>query len=501
MKRLLLFVLALCVLLSMTPFGYAEAPEGLEQLIYDGHKYGQEMDILDYHVTYEEFEALFDKMVAEGKLPWYTDSGYNYSYNDISKLLISVTPNLKDPNVYDRTLYAQKLAEFVDACILPGMTPLQIALSVHDRLALHNIYDESIAKNTGYDLLVHGTTVCAGYAELYTQILNSAGVPCITVTSEEMEHAWNLVELDGSWYHVDVTWDDPLKDIYGRVRHTYFLLTDAEISTGEEPHYGWDSALPCTNTRYENAYWRNIESPILFESSSTSYLLRNEDWDNRIYRRNEETGEETLLFTDTDHYVKVTDGNYAFVHRGLGLANGRIYFNRQDIICSMNTDGSDVRTEFTYDTEGNNRYIGGFWLNGSTLNLTLINRDHEIITQQHTLENLTSLHVHDYTVTEQAPSCTEDGYTLSMCECGLQAQSAPVAPTGHNMKATKKKFATFFNAGFEEGFCLTCQQEAYQELPKINFPVWFMENYKYMLIGLVIIGVVTIFWPARKKKS
>ncbi|MBR4863593.1 MAG: hypothetical protein IKU07_03385 [Oscillospiraceae bacterium] len=501
MRRLLLCALALCILFSAVPLGYAEAPEGLEQLIYESHKYNREADITDYKLTYEEFDAIFDKMAAEGKLPWYAETGYSYSYNEVSQLLLSVTPMVSDPKVYDRTLYAQKLAAFTEKCILPGMTPLQIALSVHDQLALHNIYDESLAKNTGYDLLVHGTTVCAGYANLYTQILNSAGVPCITVTSDEMNHAWNLVQLDGSWYHVDVTWDDPTADIYGRVRHTYFLLTDAEISTGEEPHYGWDSALPCTNTRYADAYWRNVENPILFESSSTSYLLRNEDWDNYIYRRDEATGQETLLFSDTDHYVDVDDGGYAFVHRGLSLAEGRLYFNRQDTICSMNTDGSDVKTEYTYDTKANNRFIYGFWLDGDTLQLSLANRDYETETRQQTLAHLSDRHVHSFTVTQQAPTCIAEGYTLSVCDCGLQAESDHLPSAGHDLKVSAKKAATFFEAGYEEGYCVNCQQETSQEIPKINFAFWFLDNYKYMLIGLGVILLITIFSPSGKRKK
>ena len=39
------------------------------------------------------------------------------------------------------------------------------------------------------------------------------------VTSEVINHAWNLIKLDGEWYQVDVTWDDPVWDRLGRVCH------------------------------------------------------------------------------------------------------------------------------------------------------------------------------------------------------------------------------------------------------------------------------------------
>lgn len=498
MRRLLLCCLALLAFFSSVSVCFAQAPEGLEQLIYDSQKYNREAELLEFGITYEEFDAVFEKMTAEGKLPWYADPGYAYSYNEVTEWLLSFTPKVKDPAVYDRTLYAQKLAAFMEACILPGMTPLQIALSVHDHMILQNIYDDTLEKNTGYDLLVYGTTVCAGYAELYTQILNSVGIPCITVTSEEMNHAWNLVQLDGSWYHVDVTWDDPSKDIYGRVRHTYFLLTDAEISTGEEPHYGWDANISCTDTRYADAYWRGVENPICFESKDVSYLLRQNDWENRIYRRDEASGQETLLFTDTDHYVNTGDGSYAFVHYGLALANGRVFFGRQDVICSMNTDGSDVKTEYTYDTKNNGRFIYGFRLENGDLWLRLADSKYEntIIATDPLFQ---APHAHSFTVSQQPPACTEDGYTLSACQCGLTAQSDPVPPTGHSLKITKKKRATFFGDGFEEGFCTVCQQQITQVLPKVNFTVWFSDNYPYVIIGTGLLALVITSLSGKKK--
>lgn len=51
-----------------------------------------------------------------------------------------------------------------------------------------------------------GYTVCAGYAKAFTMLMNGAGVDTITVTSSD--HAWNLININDSWYHMDCTWDD-----------------------------------------------------------------------------------------------------------------------------------------------------------------------------------------------------------------------------------------------------------------------------------------------------
>lgn len=500
-------IFAVLLLLSLIPVCARAETDALEQVIYESCLYDQEADLTEFEITYEEFNAVFERMLAEGRLPWYAEDGYSYSYNEASKLLLSFTPKSKDTEQYDYALYEQRLAEAMDACVLEGMTPLQIALSVHDYLILNNIYDETLEKNTGYDLLVHGTTVCAGYAELYTQILNKAGVPCITVTSEEMEHAWNLVQLGGNWYHVDLTWDDPTPDYFGHVEHTFFLLTDEEISAGEDPHHGWDSELPCTDTRYADGYWRGVESAIVFESSAVSYLIRNEDWDNRIYRRDESTGEETLLYSDTHHYVNTGDGSYAFVHRGLALEEGRVYFNIQDAICSMNTDGTDVQKEFIYDTEENKRFLYSFWLEGGVACITVADQDynHDTITEE--IPRITP-HMHQYTDTVQPATCTEAGHTDSLCDCGITARHSIVAPTGHSMEITDKKAATFFGDGYETGVCSACETEVTTVLPQVSFIVWFAEYYPVMLIlagGITLLAmflaIVIAPLALRRKKS
>ena len=59
-----------------------------------------------------------------------------------------------------------------------------------------------------------------------------------------------LALLDGDWYHIDPTWDDPLPD--GRERHTYFCLTDAEMARD----HSWDtSAYPKANGTSYSLRW------------------------------------------------------------------------------------------------------------------------------------------------------------------------------------------------------------------------------------------------------
>ncbi|CAM5190051.1 hypothetical protein LSPH26S_02229 [Lysinibacillus sphaericus] len=56
----------------------------------------------------------------------------------------------------------------------------------------------------------------------------------------EQLHAWVLVKLDNEWYHIDVTWDDPLPDRKGEVRYNYFLVSDKQLAQD----HTWDYARP-----------------------------------------------------------------------------------------------------------------------------------------------------------------------------------------------------------------------------------------------------------------
>lgn len=67
-----------------------------------------------------------------------------------------------------------------------------------------------------YSALVSKQTVCAGYAKANQYLLEQLGIRCIYITGtatsqgKEENHAWNMVQCNGNYYYVDVTWADPL---------------------------------------------------------------------------------------------------------------------------------------------------------------------------------------------------------------------------------------------------------------------------------------------------
>ena len=64
---------------------------------------------------------------------------------------------------------------------------------------------ESAVREVLHPLCPSGEAVCDSYGDAYLYIMkNKLGIPCELVASEVMAHAWNMIEIGGKWYHVDV---------------------------------------------------------------------------------------------------------------------------------------------------------------------------------------------------------------------------------------------------------------------------------------------------------
>lgn len=129
----------------------------------------------------------------------------------------------------------EKIDQVVSTVVTSGMDDYTKALKLHDWLVNNSIYDSTYTHRTAEDMLLLGTGVCEGYARAYQKLLDAVSIPCIYVNGYanapegQILHAWNLVKLNGSWYHVDATWDDP-NPTPGGEHHDYFALSDYAIS-------------------------------------------------------------------------------------------------------------------------------------------------------------------------------------------------------------------------------------------------------------------------------
>ncbi len=105
----------------------------------------------------------------------------------------------------------------------------------HDYLVTHveSAEDYELADSV-YGTLIGGKALCEGYAKTFSYLCNIAGIENMLVTGyTDIDHMWNMVKLDGKWYHVDIGWDQPaaaIKNSYpDMVLYRYFLTDDDTI--------------------------------------------------------------------------------------------------------------------------------------------------------------------------------------------------------------------------------------------------------------------------------
>lgn len=110
----------------------------------------------------------------------------------------------------------------------------------YDKLKNDNINDTTYKSQTAYGALIEGFATCNGYSDAMAIFLNKLNVINYKISNDE--HIWNLVYLDGKWYHLDLTWDDPISDTNVN-RDTYFLITTSKLEELNDGTHEFDKKI------------------------------------------------------------------------------------------------------------------------------------------------------------------------------------------------------------------------------------------------------------------
>lgn len=240
----------------------------------------------------------------------------------------SEEPDRPDPGAEpEESLSASpEILALLDEIVSPSMSEYEKVKAIHDYLVIHTDYDyENLSADTLPDtaftadgaLLLH-SAVCEGYAKAFSLLCDLSGIGNTLVygTADDgtgvQSHAWNQVRVDGTWYNIDVTWDDPLMN--GRVVtdgsnmiYDYFLVPDTVLignHTPEDP-----AALrTCVSDQYMDQNRRMTIEPWLSEP---------------------------YAFTDTDEAVQDAVGQY--------LSDGVLEFQ---LVCDTALRDPQVRSEY-----------------------------------------------------------------------------------------------------------------------------------------------------------
>ncbi len=160
-----------------------------------------------YKGTQINIKGLFNAYQVEYKL------NYNESKEQTNAVLTKVRKELK-------------------ALKVSAMNEYDKIKTVHDYIINNATYDISAVHSSAYDNLLNQTSVCQGYAMVTYLMMKEAGIDCriITGSGKGVSHAWNIVKLNGKWYNIDCTWDDPVSsDGKKHLEYDYFLKSDADF--------------------------------------------------------------------------------------------------------------------------------------------------------------------------------------------------------------------------------------------------------------------------------
>lgn len=112
----------------------------------------------------------------------------------------------------------------------------------YDALKITNINDNTYNSSTAYGLVFEGYAVCSGYADTMALFLDKMGVPNYRITSDT--HVWNYVYIDGIWYHLDLTWDDPYStDGKNMINHYFFLIDYKTLKQWDTTEHIFDESV------------------------------------------------------------------------------------------------------------------------------------------------------------------------------------------------------------------------------------------------------------------
>lgn len=201
----------------------------------------------DYTNCIEDIKSLAKNQDALSAIsnyvhPYNGFSNIETKYDSFGKITINVVRNYNSEQI---KAINEKLDVLYPQLVLPERSVRENILAIHDYIIHLTQYDSdrndfNIIKyhsDIAYGPLLEGYGICGGYTDLMELFLERMGIKSFKVSSEH--HVWNAVLLDDQWYHLDLTWDDPVaSDGSNYLEHDFFLIPTKKLFEleGTEDH-------------------------------------------------------------------------------------------------------------------------------------------------------------------------------------------------------------------------------------------------------------------------
>ncbi len=251
------------------------------QFLYDAliesiEDYGEFTEEIRYVYTSEDFNTVVEHIIADHPEYFFVDFDRLESYVSETHTKVRVVYQADLDTVKAmRDELEERVTEIMDITDT-FETEFEKELFIHDYLIencsyLVNNEGSGYTSNTAYGALCEGSAYCDGYALAFKLLMDRAGLFCCVVEgfADELPHMWNMVCIDGQFYHVDVTWDDSDNSEYSdMLYHGYFNLSTDRISS----NHTIAESINFPPAVVENDYYDSIGSTAVDEATLRSIL-------------------------------------------------------------------------------------------------------------------------------------------------------------------------------------------------------------------------------------
>lgn len=272
----------------------------------------------------------------------------NCQINYFSKGFKKTVQLTKWLNTLSIKLYADKFnaqsRNIIKEVITKDMSEMQKVLALHNYLVKNISYFGGIKGfgryqhyHTAYGAIVEKCAVCEGIAAAYCYLLSLVGIKSTIVNgttdnSKDFDHAWNIVEVDGKFYHIDVTWDLKNKNDDTFPCLDYFSLKDSDLKNRT-----WNKYMYHSCDFDDMNFFRLTKAIANSDSELIKIAIRQADQSNGIYLKCPYLSYLKKDAEYCDYLSNIIDSDSTL----LSLLQGRLIFrinSEQSIICVVKNE-------------------------------------------------------------------------------------------------------------------------------------------------------------------
>lgn len=320
--------------------------------------------IQDYNVNENDLKNTFGKILCEYPDLFYLKESYNYSTWGNTIVGIKFEYKFSKEEYQEQKAIIDNTFSKVLNTIDDSMSDYEKALLIHDYLCTNFSYDLTYSNYNLLDFVKSGTGVCQAYYQAYAYMLNQVGIKSYPVQSTLLNHIWNMIEIDGKYYQVDVTWDDYTPDLIGWSSHTNFLLNDDDISRNHNSNgvidwYTYEENLEATDNTFNDYLFKSNISPFVAINSNIyclnkGYLAQYDMDTNTMVNVSDLVAEEKWYNLNAS--IKGTHYNYKF--SSLNPYKDIIFVNSPTSVMVINDNGQVLDTIYNHNDTENSLIYG-----------------------------------------------------------------------------------------------------------------------------------------------